>query len=272
MTAKDLDQAINNYNKRSLRMSGTLPTLLGFGAAAAVGLVNANQVEADIVFNGAPAAGAQDLDGDGEDDINFGAFGSAISTFGFALVGVDATTGGLGSDESFGVMTAGGPGSFPYANQGAFSTGAASAGAVTDAPNGGWMGWASSGVVSTDAWGIFGNPGSTQTGYVGFRFNGQSAGGATVPLFGWALVGAVYNDVDGSGGPNTGDTIGTAIFAWAYQDDPTSTDHGDGFSGAAGGIHVGAIANTVPEPTTATGLALLALGAAGLRRRKQLVA
>jgi uncharacterized protein (TIGR03382 family) len=135
------------------------------------------------------------------------------------------------------------------------------------------MGWVAGGATTSDAWGVFANPGVTQTGIMGIQFNGSSKNGATAATMnGWIQLQFLWDDTVGAtAGTIEAGELFMGIGAWAYNDDPTSTDNGVSGTGPAGSIHIGAVANAVPEPAAGT-LALLALGAMGVRRRKNLVA
>ncbi|MCC6354781.1 MAG: PEP-CTERM sorting domain-containing protein [Verrucomicrobiae bacterium] len=107
-------------------------------------------------------------------------------------------------------------------------------------------GWTSGGAfnLETGTW-LGGSVTVGQAGFVGVRF----VGFGSTNHYGWIRVG-ISNDVDGA-------PVQVTVYDWAYNDV-------DGEGITAG--------QTIPEPSPAAGLALLAAGAAGVatwRRRKQ---
>lgn len=267
----NLDQAINKYGKAAKASSQkSIAKMVGFGAAAAGGLLTCNQAEADIVWSGAVNFSFQssagfgiDIDNDGNNDAAFGVQSEPVSDGigGWTFFG-QGTKGGF-------AMQGNGAGAYPGVLKQAFSAGTVSAGNVATA-NTGWMGWVGN-AATTDVWGAIANPNVSQTGYVGLQFNGSTAGGnPNSTMNAWVKLGIVFNDNNTDGVVNGGDTFGSTIFEWAYNENPTGTYNGfrfgQSFSGTPGGIHIGA----VPEPGSTTALALLALGAVGVRRRKKL--
>lgn len=271
MTTNRLDQALTNYSKTAKSSSKkSVAKLVGYGAAAAGGLLTCNQAEADIIYSGAvnftftSAAYAFDMDGDGNNDFAFGVQSVPASdgTGGWAFFG-QGTKGGFG-------VQGNGVGAYPGALQQSFSAGTVSAGNVATSGTG-WMGWAAGGAATTDAWNAFANPGVSQTGYVGMQFNGSTEDGDTAgTMNGWVKLGIQFNDNDGSGTVNAGDTLDSTVFEWAFNNNPTDDFNGrrfgQTFDGTPGGIHIGAI----PEPGSMSALALLSLGAVGVRRRKKI--
>ena len=107
----------------------------------------------------------------------------------------------------------------------------------------GWQGYRlGTANVSTDPWGVFAN--GTATGFIGFQFNGITAGGGVGLMNGWVQVALNSNDHT------------YAVTDWAYENMGNTIVAGD--TGA------------IPEPAS-SGLALaaLAFGAAGFRRRRE---
>lgn len=101
----------------------------------------------------------------------------------------------------------------------------------------GWMGWYNGGIAS-DPWGALQagvNGTGPVTGFLGFTFNGNQ---------GWMQLSLA---ADAAGAP-----VSATVVDWAYEN-------------SGGPIAAGATG--IPEPGSA-GLALLALGALGLRRRR----
>lgn len=253
------DQDIQTYSdKEYSAVADTVKSslkMVGFGAVAASGLLACNQIEADIQYSGVQnisvGSGQNailnlDFAGDTAGANNeVGLFNSGTvnqTARGFVLrreAGADFEFIGVGSSMVY---------------RGGASMGDATANQPFSAGPTGWMGLASQSAVATDPWGVFANEGETQTGILGFRFTGITAGGGTGQLFGWARLQLLYEDTNGNDAPGQGDNLSLTIVDWAYDDE-------------GNGIHFGDI-STVPEPGTGGALALLAMGAAGVRRRR----
>ena len=100
---KNLNEAIDNYGKAAKSSSKkSVATMVGFGAAAAGGLLTCNQAEADITYSGpinftfTSGAYGFDVDGDANTDFGWGVQSVPASdgTGGWAFFGV-GTKGGF---------------------------------------------------------------------------------------------------------------------------------------------------------------------------------
>lgn len=100
----------------------------------------------------------------------------------------------------------------------------------------------------------------TGTQFVAFKAKSEIYAGGGIGWFAFYMGDAPKGDVDYTGGSQFANAGETLTVGTNY-----SPPGGDGDSGTGGG-------STVPEPGTAFGLSLLALGAAGLRRRRAAVA
>ena len=263
------DQSIESYSSvaKAAKKSNGTTKMLAFGAAAAGGLFAANIADADIVHTG-PSAGfpgsigagqsaTVDVDLDGDADFGFfhlthggvGSPGFAINVQGggnseYGAWQVGGTSGGYNHPQQ---MVYSSPIS---SNNGApFSggtfTGTAGAGAT------GWMGWASTSTAFvTDPWGVIANPSSTQTGIIGLKFIGATVSGGQAQVNGWIQI-ALHVTSTGNGQILPGSFT---LLDMAYEN----------MGNPIGAGHTG-----IPEPAAGMALALLALGAVGIRRRRQ---
>ncbi len=234
-----------NNKRKKISMS----KMLGYGAAATGGLFACSQADADVVNSGAGngftlldtgagAVGSVDIDGNGVNDIlfynifpgtQFAMNDNNLYAGGGALMG--GTTNGFYFPSQLGASTVIGTGGQNFVSLV------------------GWQGYQSAGgSVSTDPWGVFAN--GVATGYLGFQFYGTTAGAGFGLMNAWFQI----RLTEGIGG--VGSTY--EVLDWAYEN-------------MGNPIHAGDRGFVVPEPSTATGLALasLAVGAAGLRRRRK---
>lgn len=280
-----IDQKLNKYQSSASVSTKKMVQAAGFGAVVATGLLSASQAEADIIFNPgftsgvfatASALGAFDIDGDGNNDIAVGIVNGLAAATGTTPADSNGALGFFSQGTKGGLAFQGAPGAYPSPYQQAVSGGNVSAGnvAVTVGTGVGWMGWVSGGATTSDAWGAFANPGVTATGIVGLQFNGSTKNGATnATMNAWMNIQFLWDDTVGANaGLIEAGELFMGVGSWAYNDDPTSTDNGVSATAAPGSIHIGATENfvAVPEPAAGT-LALLALGALGVRRRKKAV-
>ena len=255
-----INSSLERYSNQDFSAKSRGARLLGFSAAAAGGLLAGSQAEADIQYSGivntsvAEAGNLPvnvDFAGDTagvDNELTLFNSGNTTQTARGFVIG-QFTTAGQGFD--FMATTSPGIGGV---YRGATSMGDASAGQTNfSAGTAGWMGLAFNNAVSTDPWGVFANQSVPQVGIFGFRFDGVTGGGGTGQMFGWMKVELEWQDTNGNTTPGPGDTMNMTLISWAYND----------IAGAP--IHFG----QVPEPSSLGALGLLALGAAGVRRRRK---
>lgn len=261
--ARDLDSRFEQYcqtAKLSKRKTcgRSRASMVGFTAAAAVGLFTAGQAEADIVYqvdgrsfkigdipvNPLVSGLSVDMDNNGKFDFYFAGLnrGASVNStqaiFNFSSYNLNG-----------GVFKQSTNASSFYSRLRAFASGS-TIGARTSNSQG--VGNAALGFAGGFGNNIFNIPaGGSGTGIIGGVFTSKSAATGTVPIgqeyFAWMRI---RISVDSSGVP-----LESTLIDWAYED-------------SGGSI----VAGVVPEPSSAgvLGLVALAMGSSGLRRRRRM--
>lgn len=255
----NLNQAIENYGiaakKASKNRKFGKGALVGFGAAAATGLLTASQAEADIIYSGVINAGfnISTVNASSTNAISpplvFNSTGGAAA---FGIAGNDrGPNNAVGSTDilwAVGAAYVGGSGGVFASPFPTFPTTVIPlqySQVVGSVGTPGSLAWAFAGngaVVFIDPFGA-GSTGSANA-FFGFTFNTSASGGGQTN-FGWAQV-----NLTSAGLLPTSMTV----IDWAYDN-------------MGNPIHVGST-SSVPEPSGLAGLVVLAMGAAGIRRRK----
>ena len=210
--------------------SSSAPKVIGFGAAAVGSLMTCGDLEADIIYSG-PLNTVITAGNTLEFDFN----SDALNDVRLTVVGSSFNADGVNGAEIFA-----NPGTSSYAQKFNFGD------LIPDAAGSfglGFMGWYLGG-IATNPWGALQagvNATGPVTGFMGFTFGGFN---------GWMELSLAADTL--------GIPVSITVKGWAYDN-----------TGAP--IPAGAI-SAVPEPGTASiaGLAMLAAGAVGLRRRREM--